>query len=46
MQHQSSQRANLKFTNDIFFITYSYISLLELKKHKTNHHLKHPDTQL
>ena len=32
MQHQSSQRANSKFTNDVFSIVYSYLSILELKE--------------
>ena len=30
-QHQNSQRANSVFTNDVFSIIYSYLSLLELR---------------
>ena len=32
IQHQNSQRANSMFTNDVFSIIYSYLSILELKK--------------
>ena len=31
IQHQNSQRANSIFTNKVFSIIYSYISILELK---------------
>ena len=31
-QHQNSQRANSIFTNDVFSLIYSYISILELKE--------------
>ena len=31
IQHQKLQRANLKFTNDVFSIIYSYLSIVELK---------------
>ena len=29
IQHQNSQRANSKFTNDVFSLIYSYLSILE-----------------
>ena len=32
MQHQNSQRANSIFTNDVFSITFSYLSILDMKK--------------
>ena len=32
IQHQNSQRANSIFTNDVFPLTYSYISILELNE--------------
>ena len=32
IQHQNSQRANSIFTNDVFSLIYSYISILETKE--------------
>ena len=32
MQHQNSQRANSVFTNDVFSLIYSYLSILELEE--------------
>ena len=32
IQHQNSQRANSIFTNDVFLLIYSYLSILELKE--------------
>ena len=32
IQHQNSQRANSIFTNDVFSLIYSYLSILELKE--------------
>ena len=45
-QHLISQRANSMFTIDEFSIFYSYLSILELKKHKVPPQFKHPDIQL
>ena len=47
IQHQNSQRANSLFTNDVFSIIYSYLSILEKKQNlKELHQFKHLDTQL
>ena len=46
IQHQNSQWANLLFTNNIFSIISSDLSILELKKYKVTHQFKHPDIQL
>ena len=32
IQHQNSHRANSKFTNDVFSVIYSYLSILEFKE--------------
>ena len=46
IQHQNSQRANSIFTNDVFSLIYSYISILEFDDPQTIHLLKHLDIQL
>ena len=45
IQYHNSQRANSIFTNKVFAILYSYISILEKQKFKVYHQLKHPDIQ-
>ena len=46
IQHHNSQRANSIFTNEVFAIIYSYISILEKKqKFKVYHQPKHPNIQ-
>ena len=47
IQHQNSQRANSKFTNEVFAIIYNYLSILEKKqKPKVLHQFKHQDIQM
>ena len=36
IQHQNSQRANSIFTNDVFSLNYSYLSILELNEPQGN----------
>ena len=45
IQYHNSQRANSIFTNEVFAIIYSYISILEKQKFKVYHQLKHPNIQ-
>ena len=46
IQHQSSQRANSIFTNDVFSLIYSYVSILEKKELKAHHRFIYQDTQM
>ena len=46
IQYHNSQRANSIFTNEVFAIIYTYISILEKKQNfKVSHQLKHPNIQ-
>ena len=45
IQYHNSQRANSIFTNEVFAIIYSYISILEKQNFKVSHQLKHPNIQ-
>ena len=46
IQYHNSQRANSIFTNEVFAIIYSHISILEKKqKFKVYHQPKHPNIQ-
>ena len=46
IQYHNSQRANFIFTNEVFAVKYSYISILEKKeKFKVYHQPKHPNIQ-
>ena len=45
IQYHNSQRANSIFTNEVFAIIYSYISILEKQKFKAHHRQKHPNIQ-
>ena len=44
-QYHNSQKANSIFTNEVFAIIYSYISILEKQKFKARHQPKHPNIQ-
>ena len=45
VQYHNLQRAKSIFTNEVFAIIYSYISILEKQKFQISHQLRHPNIQ-
>ena len=45
IQYHNSQRANSIFTNEVFAIIYTYISILKKQNSKVSHQPKHPNIQ-